>query len=90
MATLPSSHALSLVKTHRYLRDAADSVLPGDTTEQAKTIVGCFFCMCAIAQTVFGPSFNPFSPVHKVLYTVTGVPDPDAVEEEEKDKSKED
>ena len=59
----------------RYLRDAADRVLEGDTAVQATAIVSGFFCVCAVAQTIMGPAFNPFTPIHKIAYTVTGVPD---------------
>lgn len=58
-----------------YLRDAANLVLEGEPAAQATAIVAGFFCVCAIAQTIMGPAFNPFTPIHKIAYTVTGVPD---------------
>lgn len=54
-------------------------MLDGDTATQAKAIVAGFFCVCAVAQTIMGPAFNPFTPLHKIAYTVTGVPDSLAV-----------
>lgn len=76
----------------RYLRDAADNVLPGDTVVQAKALVAFFFCVCGVAQTIFGPAFNPLTPAHNVVYRVTGVPNPRAVAVAAAavDKSKED
>ncbi|CAM9832941.1 unnamed protein product, partial [Laminaria digitata] len=62
-----------------YIRDAADKVLEGDTVAQATAIVSGFFCVVAVAQTVMGPAFNPFTPLHKIAYTVTGVPETVAV-----------
>lgn len=46
----------------------------------ARVIVVAFFCICALAQTVWGPMFNPFTPAHNVLYRVTGMPTPRALE----------
>lgn len=45
---------------------------------QGKALVAGFLCACAIAQTVMGEAFNPFTPVHNAVYTVTGVPNPQA------------
>lgn len=63
----------------RYLREAANNFLPGTTAVQAKALVAFFFCFCAVAQTIFGPAFNPLTPAHNVVYRVTGVPNPRAV-----------
>lgn len=45
----------------------------------AKVLVVLFFCACAVGQTIFGPTFNPLTPAHDVLYRVTGVSTPGAV-----------
>lgn len=64
----------------RYLRDAAGYILEGDDlVVKGKALVAGFLCACAIAQTVMGETFNPFTPVHNVVYTVTGVPNPQAI-----------
>ncbi|CAN0485647.1 unnamed protein product, partial [Hapterophycus canaliculatus] len=55
-----------------------------------KAIVAGFFCACAIAQTILGPAFNPFTPVHTAVYTITGVPNPRAAADPAADKPKED
>lgn len=84
----PPSHKLNY---NSYLRDAAGLFLDGDLVVQGKALVAGFFCVCAIAQTVIGPSFNPFTPVHTAVYTMTGVPNPDAVAADPAaDKPKED
>ncbi|CAM9281717.1 unnamed protein product [Pylaiella littoralis] len=62
-----------------YLRDAAGNFMEGDLVTQGKAIVAGFLCACAIGQTVMGPAFNPFTPMHNVAYTVTGVPSSEAV-----------
>eukprot|EP00752_Nemacystus_decipiens_P001933 g1862.t1 len=70
-----------------YLRDAAGYILEGDDlVVKGKALVAGFLCACAIAQTVMGETFNPFTPVHNVVYTVTGVPNPQAVAVAEKPK----
>lgn len=92
-ATIPTAAAARCLKTNekRYLRDAASHFLEGDLVVQGKALVAAFFCACAIAQTFIGPSFNPFTPVHTAVYTVTGVSNPDAVAvEPAADKPKED
>ncbi|CAM9795470.1 unnamed protein product [Ectocarpus sp. 4 AP-2014] len=62
-----------------YLRDAAALFLDGDLVVQGRAIVAGFLCVVALAQTLISPAFNPFTPVHNVVYTVTGVPNPEAV-----------
>lgn len=64
----------------RYLRDAASYFIEGEAAVVARVIVVAFFCICALAQTVWGPMFNPFTPAHNVLYRVTGMPTPRALE----------
>lgn len=54
-------------------------MVEGDTVVQGKALVAGFFCVCAVLQTVLGPEFNPFNPVHNMAYTVTGVTNPRAV-----------
>ena len=63
----------------RYLRDAAAKVLgEGDLETQGKAIVAAFLCSCAILKTFLGPDFNPFTPIHNAMYTITGIPKPEA------------
>lgn len=70
---------VNFLYTRRYLRDAAALFLDGDLVVQGKAIVAGFLCAVALAQTVISEAFNPFTPVHNVVYTVTGVPNPEAV-----------
>lgn len=72
-------HLASNGRKKRYLRDAAGLFLEGDDlVVKGKALVAGFLCACAIAQTVMGDTFNPFTPMHNVVYTVTGVPNPRA------------
>lgn len=68
--------ALQWLTFERYLRNAAAGVIEGDPVIQGKAIVAAFFCSIAIFQTYLGPSFNPFTPIHNMLYMATGVPTP--------------
>lgn len=63
----------------RYLREWAGKVIDGDSVVAAKVLVVLFFCSCGVAQSIFGPSFNPFKPAHDVVYRVTGLPPPASV-----------
>ncbi|CAM9740811.1 unnamed protein product, partial [Chrysoparadoxa australica] len=48
------------------------------SAETVKTLVVGFLCTMTLAQSYIGEAFNPFTPVHKVIYTVSGIPDPSA------------
>lgn len=47
--------------------------MEGDPVAVARGLVTAFFCISAVIQSFIGPHFNPFSPVHSALYTVTGM-----------------
>ncbi|CAM9633065.1 unnamed protein product [Choristocarpus tenellus] len=58
-----------------YLRQGVSYVFEGENiAEVARMCVVLFFCSMAIAQSFLGPTFNPFMPVHNILYNVTGIP----------------
>eukprot|EP00752_Nemacystus_decipiens_P018298 g16414.t1 len=42
--------------------------------EDARFIAVTFGFVVSLIQTYYAPKFNPFTPAHKVLYTVTGMP----------------
>ncbi|CAM9705004.1 unnamed protein product, partial [Chrysoparadoxa australica] len=42
-------------------------------TYNARVCVVMLFCSVGVVQTLLGPTFNPFTPLHNVLYRVTGI-----------------
>ncbi|KAG5185252.1 hypothetical protein JKP88DRAFT_43532 [Tribonema minus] len=58
---------------------AALAPYAGDyTADAARACVVAFFAAVATLQTYAGPHFNPFSPLHRVAYAISGVKAPGA------------
>jgi len=47
---------------------------PALTPAMARWMVVAFYIGISITHITYGNTFNPFAPVHKILYTVTGIP----------------